>query len=60
MLYAVDGKDMYNKGDAPQGFILDVDAGSPINTFKPTDKVHASICLLDIDYTVVVIKFHYC
>ena len=30
---------MYDKGNAPKGFVLDPDAGSLVNTFKPNDKV---------------------
>ena len=39
VLYAVDGKDMFVAGKSVNGFILDPDAGSLVNTFKPSDKV---------------------
>ena len=38
-LFAVDGKDMYDKGNAPRGFVLDPDDGMLVHTFKPNDKV---------------------
>ena len=39
---------MVNTGKTVQGFILDPDAGSVVNTFKPNDKVCPYVALLPL------------